>query len=104
MANYFNDFFVGMAIRMCDRIKIPVEPYRLNFECSSSMFLRPVNELEMIGQINSLKNNGAPGIDGVFAKLIKLSVDVGNADRRLIDLSFELVFFMEAINSGKCLV
>ena len=36
------------------------------------MFLKPVTENEIINQISTLKNNTAPGLDGISTKLIKL--------------------------------
>ena len=70
MANHCNNFFINIGKHMADRIK-PVSEVYLNHISNSSMFLYPVNHNELINHIHSLKNNSAPGIDGVPSKIIK---------------------------------
>lgn len=71
MANYCNNFFTNIGNEMANKITTPTNIFNIQYNSLSSMFLKPVNEKEIIRQINSLKNNCAPGIDGIDSKLIK---------------------------------
>jgi len=71
MANHCNDFFINVGINMAK--KIPhTDKIISNFVSKSSMFLSPVIRTELINHINLLKNDSAPGLDGITAKSIKL--------------------------------
>ena len=71
MANYCNDFFINVGESMAEKIKKPNVPLRMKFQNLSSMFLCPIDESEVVTYINSLKNDSAPGIDGIDSKVIK---------------------------------
>lgn len=73
MANYCNDFFINVGQKMFDEIDDPDEPFVNNYQSVNSMFLTPVRECDIIKQIGSLKNNCAPGIDGIGSRIIKHS-------------------------------
>ena len=71
MANYCNDFFINVGENMAEKINKPNVPLRMKFQNLSSMFLCPIDESEVVTYINSLKNDSAPGIDGIDSKVIK---------------------------------
>lgn len=71
MANYCNKFFTEIGTKMHNKIVTPDNMFQINHNSMSSMFLKPVDKNEIIGHINSLKNNCAPGYDGVESRIIK---------------------------------
>ena len=72
------------------RIKVPDVSFRMNFSNQASMYLRPVSEVELIKQIASLKNDCAPGKDGITAKLIKMiDLEIISPSRHIINLIFK---------------
>lgn len=71
MANYCNDFFINNNVKLETEIPTPLQPHILDMPVQNSMFLAPVTKNELIKHISSLKNNSAPGLDEVSAKLIK---------------------------------
>lgn len=73
MANFCNDFFVNMGMNMNKKMAKSIHTIKTDYTPSSSMFLMPTTENEIIKQINSLKTNSAPGIDGINSKIIKYS-------------------------------
>lgn len=71
MANFCNEFFVNIGYNMYRKIKSPPDPLRIESTAPYSMFLRPTNKFEIIKQIASLKNNCAPGVDGITSLIVK---------------------------------
>ena len=75
LANYCNSFFSKIGMVMSDKIKLTKHGfhsnYHSNYNSTSSMFLTPVSDGEIIKCINTLKNNCSPGIDKITSKLIK---------------------------------
>lgn len=72
VAESFNTYFRQIGKKMASKIippnvKFDVEKNKNNM----SMFLRAINENELIIQINSLKNNSAPGWDGITVQILK---------------------------------
>lgn len=72
MANFCNQYYTNVGVDMLKNIPHPQDPFILPTACSSSMYLRPINENELIKYINDLKNNSSPGIDGISSKIIKI--------------------------------
>lgn len=72
MADYCNDYFANIGSNMLSNISEPENFCHSLENISNSMFLTPVTENEIIKHINSLKNQSAPGIDGVTTKILKL--------------------------------
>lgn len=70
MANYCNSFFVNIGKHMAEKISPTTDKF-FGHTLAASMFLRPVSSNELIRHINSLKNNSAPGIDGIPSRIIK---------------------------------
>lgn len=71
MANHCNSFFANIGLEMLKKIKDPIEEFQIQCNTLSSMFLKPVHENDIVMHIKSLKNNCAPGPDGIGSKLIK---------------------------------
>lgn len=72
MADKFNEFFVDIGKNMASVIK---KSNNSNFKFksnNSSLFLKPVDKNEIIQMFASLKNNAAPGPDGISNRLLKL--------------------------------
>ena len=73
MANFCNEYFTNVGMEMYQNIKNPTNNVvNAAWSTMSSMYLKPVNQNEIIKQIHSLKNNCASGEDGIHTKLIKL--------------------------------
>ncbi|KAG5897422.1 hypothetical protein JTB14_032114 [Gonioctena quinquepunctata] len=72
MADYCNRYFINVGQTMASKIDAPPPDYKL-YEptLENSMFLKPVDDNELVMHITSLKNNSASGLDGVSSKLIK---------------------------------
>lgn len=72
MANYCNEYFSQIGLDMAAKINNTINNSSIKYPAiMNSMALSPVNKNEIIKHINSLKNDSAPGIDGITAKLIK---------------------------------
>ena len=70
VANIFNNYFINVGKEMTNKLDYKNILPRRNIKCSS-IFLTPVDEDEVLKNINKLKNNSAPGIDGLSSKTIK---------------------------------
>lgn len=73
-ADCFNEFFVNIGNKMVNEIKQTpqaTEPTNVEHHLNSSLFLQPVAENEIISYINNLKNNTAPGPDGITVQTMK---------------------------------
>lgn len=72
MANFSVDYFSKIGMDMFN--KIPQHDNGINtlFQLDRSMFLTPIGDNEIIKHINSLKNNGSPGPDGINTKILKI--------------------------------
>lgn len=73
-ANEFNTFFCNIGKEITNSIPVPIDLHNVEPVTPpplNSLFLRPVNENDVIGFINSLKNDCATGMDQIPAKLIK---------------------------------
>lgn len=71
MANYCNNHFNTVAEKMA--LKIPTaqpSAVKNNPQINESIFLNPISTNEIVQHISSLKNNSAPGIDGIKAYVI----------------------------------
>lgn len=90
MSNYCNNYFINVGINMLTNIKKPANfanNLRIN---KNSMFLTPVTDSELIKHISTLKNNGAPGKDGITAKIIKtIHMHILEPLKHIINLSFQ---------------
>lgn len=73
MSNYCNEYFANIGIKMLDKITEPKDFAQEIPSINNTMFLTPVTENELIEHINTLKNNSAPGVDGITSKIIKLN-------------------------------
>ena len=74
IANEFNKYFTCIGHNIVSKIrKTQINPNIVeNTVPSSSMFLFPIDEDEIISLVKSLKNNVAPGIDGITNKTLKI--------------------------------
>lgn len=72
-AEAFNEYFTRVGLDMAEKIIDPLLPsdFSEDDSISSSIFLRPVDEGELIHIISKLKNNSTSGPDGVSSKMIK---------------------------------
>lgn len=71
MANYFNEYFTNVGVRMNDQIPIPKHKCDYGGGSAGTMFLKPLTENELIGHIASLKNGSSPGHDNISVNVIK---------------------------------
>ena len=77
IANEFNDYFTSIGQTIISKINKPPsnsDPLKTN-NCSTSMFLFPITENEIISLVKGLKNNVAPGIDGITNKTLKIIIE-----------------------------
>ena len=70
--NFCKDYFINIGTKLEKKIDIPQNPFILDHHSIDAMFLNPVTENEIINRISTLKNDSAPGLDGISIKLIKL--------------------------------
>lgn len=71
-ANAFNEFFVNIGKRLAGEInRSPIDSDLKSQRFNASIFLRPVDENELVSAISSLKNSTSPGPDGIASSLIK---------------------------------
>lgn len=90
MANFCNNYFIDIGTEMEKKIDVPQNPFIFDYHSTDSMYLKPVTENEIINQISSLKNHSAPGLDGVSAKLIKLThIEIAQPMAHIINLIFK---------------
>ena len=77
VCNKFNDFFVNVGPSLAAKIpKLDLNPEQfMGNRLVNSMYIEPVNEVEIRKLINQLKDN-SPGYDGVKASILKLSNNV----------------------------
>lgn len=73
MANFCNDYFANVGLQMAEMIPCPSQMETLPEPLPASMYLSPVSGNELIRHIFSLRNNSSPGVDGIDAKLIKMT-------------------------------
>lgn len=72
MANHCNNQFSRVGIEMANKITSPVNDFQIRYpQLMNSMALNTVSKNELIEHISSLKNNRAPGTDGITSKLLK---------------------------------
>ena len=72
-ADIFNDYFVNVGPQLASKIMKPnIQIQEKYYRNEHSLFLRPVNRVEINSHINSLKNSGAVGKDQISVKLIKI--------------------------------
>ena len=71
MADYCNEFFIGIGEQMAREIKKTNIPMNMKFNNIKSLYLKPVTENEVLKYISSLKNSASPGEDGIGSELIK---------------------------------
>lgn len=72
-ANSFNDFFINIGTKLSSTISSSQQKFGSETKIKNSIYLTPVSENELITHISSLKNNSAPGEDGITVKVIKLT-------------------------------
>lgn len=70
-SNYCNEYYANVGINMAKKITEPKDFTHNISTINNAMFLTPVTKNEIIKHINTLKNNSAPGLDGVTSKIIK---------------------------------
>lgn len=91
MANYCNDFFVNIGVHMNERVPLPGNHLDMHVYNSSSMFLKPLTETEIIGHISSLRSDSAPGHDKITVNIIKQThMEILKPLLHIINLSFEV--------------
>ena len=95
VAEEFNTYFSEIGKRMANRIDQPDVVFHVDSkDLGKSMFLRPINENELICQINSLKGNASPGDDNISANIIKhFHLKLLNPLLHLINLSYSTGIF-----------
>jgi len=79
VAEIFNDFFGSVGNNMATAVSQEnnntlaiLDDFPKNiFNVKNSIFLHPVTETEIFKIINNLKNNSAPGLDGIRSSFIK---------------------------------
>lgn len=72
VANMFNNFFINVGPNMAKNINNSKEKSNTSEKhLKNSMYLKPVNEKEVIIYISNLKNYSAPGPDGIQVSTIK---------------------------------
>lgn len=71
MANFCNNYFVNIGTKMEQAIPPPNEEHKTDNPIVKSIFLNPITKNELIKHISSLKNNSAPGWDGISVYAIK---------------------------------
>lgn len=71
LANVMCDYFLNIGNKMSDRIVNDFNIQDRQIDCSS-LFMKPVDIIEITGHIQKLKNSSAPGEDDIRAKTLKL--------------------------------
>lgn len=71
MSNFCNDYFINIGINMLNTIKDTKEQINIQYNSLSSMYLKPVENDEILEHIHSLKNKCASGYDHISTKTIK---------------------------------
>ena len=106
VADAFNNYFVNIIHNDSDIDDVNVTTSFRDFLNSSPLFsfyLFPCNELEIKGNINSLKSNSA-GYDKITATLLKQTIDHISAPlSHLINLSFRHGVFSDKLKIAKSL-
>lgn len=69
-ANLFNNYFINVGEDLAKKITVPHMIQDRNIRCNT-LFLKPVDETEIIKNINKLKNGSASGNDNISAKTLK---------------------------------
>jgi hypothetical protein len=94
MANTFNNYFVDITNNQQGTVDIKNQISSI----SSSIFLKPTHEQELLGIIKGLKNTGAVGYDGLPTKIVKLCAPLfAKILVYLINLSFSEGCFPERL-------
>lgn len=90
MANYCNDYFINVGLKLERSIPEPRNSSRLGAPQTASMFLTPVTASDLINSISSLKNNTSPGYDGVTAEIVKYThLEIVEPLQHIINQSFK---------------
>lgn len=90
MANYCNDYFINIGTEMEGKIPPPQSVCDIDRVIPASMYLTPLTENEIIKHIFSLRNNSAPGYDGVSADIVKQThIYIVNPLLHIINLIFQ---------------
>lgn len=71
MANFCNTYFINIGVEMEKKINNAQYPIAEKENLQNSLYLRPVTKNELIKQISTLKNDSAPGKDGISTRVIK---------------------------------
>ena len=72
MVDYCNEYFINIGSKMAECIEEPQQKLEDNYpNIPHLIFLRPVNENEIVEHIATLKTICAPGYDDISTKLVK---------------------------------
>lgn len=97
----FGEYFGNIGKQLADNIKENQESVEDVKFCGSSLFLFPTcpSEVELI--IMELKNNGAPGKDGIKSELLKkIKGEISEPLSLLVNLCFETGQFPRTLKTG----
>ena len=76
ISNAFNDHFVSIGKKLTEKFDNSSNMRKyMNTNCNESIFLEPIVKEEVMNTINQLKENKAPGPDGISPKIIRFSRD-----------------------------
>lgn len=93
-AMVFNKYFSNVGKNLARKIVDTPSPSRNRKQTRFSFFLKPTNKVEVIETIMDLKNNKAPGIDGIKAETLKeIANEISEHLANLINKIFD---------TGKC--
>lgn len=103
IADHFNDYFINIPEKLRNELSdniIPKElPYNLHYH---TLFLDPINEMELGNIIKELKNSYSAGIDGITTNILKLSIEHNISPLVcLINRMFEEAVFPDVLKIAK---
>lgn len=102
VCNYFNEYFNVIPIKLSPRIDTELTVTTEVKNNDASFFFRPVDELELLHVVKSLKNSYSCGSDNFSTNLLKKCVDfIKRPLLNLINLSFSKGVFPESLKIGK---
>lgn len=98
ISNEFNSYFCSIGTKMTDKIKNSTtnfQEYPIRV-APNSIFLSPTTDNEIMNIVNSLKNGGSPGWDGILGSTLKLTLNqIIKPLKHIIDTMFQTGKFPE---------
>lgn len=75
IVNEFNKHYAEVGNKLANKIHSPNKTFPI-VTTNNSFFLTPVDDKEIVELIKELKNNKAPGIDGITSEMLKETINI----------------------------